>query len=79
MSKRKIVAWIKSDEGYSLKSSELKEMIRGALKEQDRDTRHACAEEVIKGAFWSDAADADVIRADHAHKSIINCNSGIDY
>ncbi len=52
-------------------------IIRLGLKGQDRDTRHACAEEVIKGQFWSDAADSDVIRSSHAFNSIMNCQGGI--
>lgn len=56
-----------------------KQKIRLALKRQDRDTRHACAEQVVTGSFWSDAADANVVRSDFAHSAVMNCREGLTH
>lgn len=48
-----------------------KKAIRLALREQDKDTRHACAESLAGGA------DSEVIRASVAHEKVINCNDGL--
>ena len=68
------------DELYRMRntvSADFRKSLILALKEQDRDTRHACAEQVISGAFWSDTADADVVRANWAHDTIMNCAGGV--
>lgn len=83
MSKKYLVELIQmSDESLNLDLEQVsvkdfRESLRIAMKEQDRDTRHACAEAVIKGSFWSDAADEDVVRVTFSHNTIINCNAGI--
>lgn len=41
-----------------------KAILRRVLKEQDRDTRHACAESVLQTK-----------NADEAHDACINCNT----
>lgn len=55
----------------------LEERIKIALKEQDRDTRHACAEAVIQCDDMNDmCADSNEkwIDIDDAHKACINVN-----
>lgn len=44
--------------------SDFKNHVRMALKEQDRDTRHACAESVINST--------------DPHSSCMNCNKGLE-
>jgi hypothetical protein len=46
------------------------EVFRAALKEQDRDTRHACAEEIAK-------LQGDCISKILAHATVMNCRGGI--
>lgn len=41
-----------------------KSILRRVLKEQDRDTRHACAESVLQ-----------TNNADEAHEACMNCNT----
>ena len=54
---------------------ELKSKLIKLLKEQDRDTRHACAETVlsIDCTFGSDA-----ISINKAHNVIMNCRGGVE-
>lgn len=49
----------------------LKKHLIMALKEQDRDTRHACAEIVI-------GMEGDMVNKDHAHFFIMNCRTGLN-
>ncbi len=65
---------LSSDDGVRM----AKKKIMRALKEQDRDTRHACSEAVVKCSFWSDAADCNVVRSDVAGWAVINCLTGIN-
>lgn len=57
--------------------STLREYIVRALKEQDRDTRHACAEEVVTnlGYFGSDLDDYTLYRI---HGAIMDCTGGLE-
>lgn len=53
----------KMDSGFTPDTA-FKAILRRVLKEQDRDTRHACAEAVLQ----TDSKDS-------AHEACINCNT----
>lgn len=54
-----------------------KDKIRVALKEQDRDTRHACAEAVtVSKDFELDIEECQMMDKDDVHAIIINCQGG---
>lgn len=62
---------------------EFRNMLRIALKEQDRDTRHACAEEINYLNKWDSMKTArgeemmvSVLR-DKAHDAVMNCRGGL--
>lgn len=67
MSKKLLIAWINSQEAYSLSSVEFKNICRNALKEQDRDTRHGCADAIITRANGHQC-----VQTDTAHGLCIN-------
>lgn len=52
-----------------------KEAIKLALKEQDRDTRHACAEAVLK---CEEDVSGECIWKNDAHNACMNCRGGLD-
>lgn len=52
--------------------SEFREMIRLGLLEQDRDTRHSCAEECLT------VNSKQYIIRKIFHDTVMNCNKGID-
>lgn len=48
-----------------------------AMKQQDRDTRHACAESLESAAIWAGDIGDEVVIVDKAKSSIINCKEGL--
>lgn len=60
---------------------ELVEIVRMALKEQDRDTRHACAEAVnavdIPSTLPGWGLVVDGMKA-HFHAAVMNCRGGLE-
>lgn len=64
---------------YGVKSyDDLLDIIRLAMKEQDRDTRHACAEAIISDdpfGLWDGNSGKEI--ASHYHNVVMNCRDGI--
>lgn len=55
------------------------EAIKLALKEQDRDTRHACAEAIVTTDFGEAHVVADCdLRIDRYHHIVMNCRGGVE-
>ena len=83
--KNTVLTWIGqsnsvlSNELRSMFTSDIRETLRTALIEQDRDTRHACAEAVLKAAeVWD--KDEEVTRFatfDRCHAAVLNCKEGL--
>ena len=49
------------------------------LKEQDRDTRHACAEAVLSCREVCETPTGDsAISPDDAHEAVLNCRGGVE-
>ena len=58
-------------------SQVLREVLRVALKEQDRDTRHACAEAVMTlPEKYTIDGDDGYVDVNQAHNTIMNCRGG---
>ncbi len=58
-----------SGELENIKLDEFRKVVKRALKEQDRDTRHACAEAVIALESYPDGGG---ISKTHAHNACMN-------
>jgi Tfp pilus assembly PilM family ATPase len=62
----------------------LVEIIKWALKEQDRDTRHACAEAIITNTILTEDTDNIVFLSvvknlkEYFHAVVMNCNGGLE-
>lgn len=62
-------------------SNQFKEIVIGALKEQDRDTRHACAFEALDQFDYNyDNSDSDMVllESDDVKQAIHNCNKAVE-
>ena len=57
-------------DGFNTKS--FREFCRIAIKQQDRDTRHACFDIVVK------RTDNDEDSRNHMAMSVFNCDKGLD-
>jgi len=66
----------------SMSASQIRNMLALAIKEQDRDTRHACADAVVQLTCLEHNLDIfdqlnNAIDKDDAHSEIMNCRDGI--
>lgn len=60
---------------------ELSQIIWMALKEQDRDTRHACAERINQVEIKTSLPEWDIALANmksEFHNAVLNCREGIE-
>ena len=71
--REKVVEWMKEQDYWYSEEYEITESLIILLKEQDRDTRHACAEAVMAEAV-SDGYDRHgvLISTDQACSTIMN-------
>jgi hypothetical protein len=66
----------------SMTATQIRNMLTLAIKEQDRDTRHACAETISQMDTVESNLDIfdrlnDSIDKNNAHSEIMNCRDGI--
>lgn len=62
----------------SIGTDKAKQLIRCALKEQDRDTRLACAEAIVCLPGKIVSAWEVTVRRDVAHEAVMDCRGGIE-
>lgn len=67
-----ILDWLKS-----IDTEEFKRVVVMALKEQDRDTRHACSESLGSCSYSKDEFGYKVVSPEDAFGTVINCSVGV--